>query len=138
MVWFDDCVVRCRIDDDSLFDEAEKQLPARFRFASVEAECVFIQVVRQMTRRYGPLMSPQQPAFQQRGNPVNSWQKFRWFFRTTLLKDAIVDETTVFQVSISLPAIRADRAAWFNAGLDEGVPSSHSNGLCGILHGNLM
>ena len=72
MVWSDQRFIRHRIDGQGLFNETIEQLSASFRFAAVEPECKFIEVVRQMSRRNRALMRPQQPAFQQRSNPVDS------------------------------------------------------------------
>jgi hypothetical protein len=50
---------------------------------------------------------------------MDSRQEFRRLLRTTLLKNAIMNVTLVFQIPISLPTIRANGAAWLNACLDK-------------------
>jgi hypothetical protein len=49
---------------DRLFEEAPKKEPPEFRAASVEAKGELIEVRLEVIGLYGPLVGPEQPAFE--------------------------------------------------------------------------
>lgn len=57
-----------------LLHEAEEELPASRAGPAVEAECVFVQVVREASGAHRPLVGPKEPALEQGGDAVRESQ----------------------------------------------------------------
>ena len=66
---FDDELVRSRFHRDGLLREPVEEFAAVTRRAPVEAERELVKVVVQVSASDGPLMSPEQPALQERDDP---------------------------------------------------------------------
>ena len=71
----DDHLVRLRRCPQGLFDKAEEQLAAVSRFAAIEAESEFIQVILQMLVADTALVGSEEPAFQERDHSVHARQQ---------------------------------------------------------------
>jgi hypothetical protein len=59
---------------DRLFEEAPKKESPEFRAASVEAKGELIEVRLEVIGLYGPLVGPEQPAFEEASDAVNPGQ----------------------------------------------------------------
>ena len=64
-----------RVDGDGLLHETVEQLPTMARRAPVEPERELVEVVVQVGSRHGALMRPEQPALQERDDPMHPWQQ---------------------------------------------------------------
>src|ERR1019366_2010829 len=60
---------------DSLLDEAKKQLAATAGSAAVETERELVEIIIQVFETDCPLMGTQQPALEQRDDPLDPWQR---------------------------------------------------------------
>ena len=92
-----------------VLEESVEQLPAVFCRSAIESECEFVEIVVQMLRADGPLMGSQQPAFQQRGDPVTRRQQTVSHIR--LLANKFMPVTQAIQLAVSPPSIRSDHRA---------------------------
>jgi hypothetical protein len=107
-----------------LLHKSVKKLPSALRFAPVESKCEFIQIIRQVLVAHGTLMSPEQPAFQQRGNPMDPRQMLAGLFSPASQHGDLPVITLVVETFVSLPPVRVYRAAWFDAVIDKSVQTS--------------
>src|SRR6266436_5703706 len=70
----DDRHVSAWLHSHCLLHQAKEELPPASRSPTIEAEREFIQIVIQVFQADGPLMRAQQPAFQQRDDPMDALQ----------------------------------------------------------------
>src|SRR5271165_387295 len=103
-----------RFDSDSLLKQAIEQLAPGTGSATIEAESELVQVVRQMVRTDSTLVSPQQPALQERGDQVHPRQELGWEPAAPLQNCDLVLVSFRFQPRISFPAIGVDHTAGIN------------------------
>jgi len=110
----DQAFVGRRFDSDSLLKQAIEQLAPGTGSATIEAESELVQVVRQMVRTDSTLVSPQQPALQERGDQVHPRQELGWGPAAPLQNCDLVLVSFRFQPRISFPAIGVDHTAGIN------------------------
>src|SRR5271157_81720 len=110
----DQAFVGRRFDSDSLLKQAIEQLAPGTGSATIEAESELVQVVRQMVRTDSTLVSPQQPALQERGDQVHPRQELGWEPAAPLQNCDLVLVSFRFQPRISFPAIGVDHTAGIN------------------------
>jgi len=70
---------------------------------------------------YSPLMCPHQPPLEQRNDPVNPRHKIGWRLFSPRHDGCTMPVALFFQAAISLPAIRMNRAPWFNRVLNKSM-----------------
>jgi hypothetical protein len=80
--------------------------------SAVKPEGELVEIVLQMLIAYRTLMGAQQPAFQQRDHPVNTWQKMLACGLLALNKPFVL---ITLHLAISIEAISNNRAAGFYA-----------------------
>src|SRR5271157_1303312 len=110
----DQAFVGRRFDSDSLLKQAIEQLAPGTGSATIEAESELVQVVRQMVRTDSTLVSPQQPALQERGDQVHPRQELGWEPAAPLQNCDLVLVSFRFQPRISFPASGVDHTAGLN------------------------
>src|ERR1700735_5645701 len=72
--------VRNRLDGDGLFQQSVEQLASAARLAAVESARELVEIRIQMLHAPSSLMSSQQPAFEQRRDPMNTRHQLRCGF----------------------------------------------------------
>src|SRR5205814_3827532 len=93
-----------------LLSQSVEKLASGGRFAPVETEREFVQVIVQMVVANRSLVSPKQPPFEQREHPMRSGQEV--FVLSVSLDLSVVD--VALQLSIGVQPVGSDRAARFD------------------------
>src|SRR6202789_1853363 len=117
---FDQRFVRNRLDSDGLFQQSAEQLASASRLAAVESERELVEIGIQMLHAHSSLMSSQQPAFEQRRDPMNTRHQLRCAFAASFQVGDFVPVVLVFQRHVTHPAIGMDYAARLDTILNKG------------------
>jgi len=102
-----------------LLSQSVEKLASGGRFAPVETEREFVQVIVQMVVANRSLVGPKQPPFEQREHPMRSGQEV--FALSVSLDLSVVD--VALQLSIGVQPVGSDRAARFDRLGNEAVQS---------------
>ena len=102
---------------DSLLDEPKKQLAAAAGSAAVEAEGELVEIIIQVFETDRPLMGAQQPALEQRDNPMDPWKRIGRRLPGISVRGRPMAITPPAQGLVSHPSVRVHNAARF-----DGVP----------------
>ena len=106
-------------DLNGLLGQTVEQFASRGGGSPIKAEREFVEIVFEVFVSDAPLMRAHQPTLEQRNDPMHSRQQMLGVGRLLLLDLAVMDIT--FQFTVSLQAIRYDRAAGFNGLLNESM-----------------
>src|SRR5207249_11564114 len=109
-----------RVGHDSLLDQAEEQLPPVARTSAIETERELVEIVIKMHLCDCTLMRPEQPTFEQRDDPVHTWQLSEGQLGVASQQDSLMPIAIRFQPIVPVPAVCDDDAAGFDRVLNEG------------------
>jgi len=104
--------------------ETEEEFAAALGLPTIEAKRELIQVVREVLVRDGPLMGSQQPALQQRGNPVDTRHQLGGILPPPAQSGDLTRVAFAVQTGVTLPTIGVNRAARFDTVLHEGMKAT--------------
>src|SRR6516165_5885524 len=121
----DDIQVGCRPNGGRLLHQAEEELASMRRRSAVETEREFVQVVVQMLRAVGALVSSQKPSFHQRGDTVDARHQFVRLTSAPLYVADLVSVPLFVQTLVSQPAVGVDHRT-----LDDGLPDEGKQAWC--------
>jgi len=103
--------VGCGLGDGGLLEQPVEQHSSRTRTSAVEPEGEFVEVVVNMARIDRPVVSTEQPAFEQRRHPVHTRKGFMRRGTRTQNDEWIVCKTFLFEGEVDGRAVGTDRAA---------------------------
>ena len=98
-------------DHYGLLSEAREQLASAARSAPIEPKGELVEVVVQVLETYGSLMGAQQPALQQRDDPMNARQQFGRRFLLAPQEGDPVAVAVPLQGLVAQPPVRMHDAA---------------------------
>lgn len=110
---------RHRLNTHGLLDEPVEELPPPAGSSAIEPERELVQVGVQVRDRHAPLVDAQEPAFQQRHDPVDTRQQV--LPDLGLLPDDLVVVAEFTDPTIPLPPIRPHCGAGFHCRLDSAL-----------------
>src|SRR5258708_35339212 len=102
------------MDGDCMLRKAVEKLPSIAGPTPVEPKREFVEVVFQVLMAHPSLMSPQNPALQQRRDTVHPRQQFRRGFLLALQEGYFMRVASPFERIVADPPVSMHGAAWLN------------------------
>ena len=108
-----------RAGNNSLLQQSIKQQPSGGRSPAVEPKDELVKVVVQLPRLHRSVVCSQQPAMQERRNPVDTWHRYVRRCVGSQVDRSAVLITAFFEISVGTRAITVNHCAGADRFLDE-------------------
>jgi len=95
-----------RLAEDKLFDQPVEEFADMFRPPAIETKCIFVEIPLKVFARHSALVCRPQPAFDERGDQVNTREVLERTFRISQDRRDPMKVSGFLHAVVSVPIVR--------------------------------